>query len=57
MVGVKLAKVALMVISLVEEAEDFTDGQLEAEIKANIDLSKIPWGKRLIRVLVFNTTN
>ena len=33
-VGLRLTKVALMVISLVEEAEDPTDSQLEAEIKA-----------------------
>jgi len=49
-----MVKVALIVVSLVEEAEEQQNRKLEAEITSNIDLSKIPWGKQLIKVIVFN---
>lgn len=41
-------------ISLVEEAEEQSNSKLEAEIAANMDLSRVPWGKQLLRVVVFN---
>ncbi len=48
-------KIALIVVSLVDEAQKISNNQLEAEISSNIELTSIPWSKRLIKVAVFET--
>jgi len=51
-----MPKISIIVLSLVEEAEKYSNTQLEAEITANINITKIPWGKHLIRVLVIGAS-
>jgi len=47
-------KIAIIVVSLVEEAEEYTNESLEEEITLKTDVTKIPWGKSLIRVVVID---
>jgi len=47
-------KIAVIVVSLVDEAEEYTNESLEEEIVLKTDVTKIPWGKSLIKAIVIN---
>ena len=49
-------KMAIILISLVEEAQELSDSQIEAEIAENIEPAKIPWAKNLVKVMVFKAS-